>query len=49
MKPFRFLLPLVVGGFLVALVYYLVGLLMCITIVGIPSIFPFGKEIRTVG
>lgn len=45
------------GGFLVTVVYYLVGLLMCITLVGIPwglqhfkmaiaVIFPFGKEIR---
>ena len=51
------ILWLVLGGILVALIYYLVGLLMCITIVGIPwglqhfklaisSVFPFGKEIR---
>ena len=48
---------LVVGGLLTALLYYLNGLLMCITIIGIPwglqhfkmaiaSVFPFGKEIR---
>ena len=45
------------GGIIIALIYYVVGLLMCITIVGIPwglrhlrmaiaSVFPFGKEIR---
>ena len=48
---------LLLGGIVIALIYYVVGLLMCITIVGIPwglrhfrmaiaSIFPFGKEIR---
>ena len=51
------ILWLLLGGILVAIIYYLVGLLMCITIVGIPfgvkhfslvlsSIFPFGKEIQ---
>ena len=51
------LLWLVLGGLLIALIYYFVGLLMCITIVGIPwgmqhfkmaigSIFPFGKKIQ---
>lgn len=44
------------GGFLVALIYYLLGLLLCITIIGIPfgvqlfkfgtySLWPFGHEI----
>jgi uncharacterized membrane protein YccF (DUF307 family) len=44
------------GGFLVALIYFLVGLLMCITIIGIPfgvqlfklgryALWPFGYEI----
>ena len=48
---------LLLGGIIIALIYYIVGLLMCITIIGIPlglqhfkiaiaSIFPFGKEIR---
>lgn len=48
---------LVLGGLLIAQIYYFVGLLMCITIVGIPwgmqhfklaigSIFPFGKKIQ---
>ena len=47
----------ILGGFIIALIYFIVGLLMCITIIGIPwglqhfkmalgSIFPFGKEIR---
>lgn len=47
----------ILGGFIIAFIYFIVGLLMCITIVGIPwglqhfkmalgSIFPFGKEIR---
>lgn len=48
---------LLLGGIVIALIYYIVGLLMCITIIGIPwglrhfrmaiaSVFPFGKEIR---
>ena len=47
---------LVFGGIIVAIIYYIVGLLMCVTIVGIPfgvqlfkmalsSIFPFGRVI----
>ena len=51
------ILWLVLGGLLIALIYYFVGLLMCVTIVGIPwgmqhfkmaigSIFPFGKKIQ---
>ena len=47
----------ILGGFIIALIYFIVGLLMCITIIGIHwglqhfkmalgSIFPFGKEIR---
>ena len=47
----------ILGGFIIALIYFIVGLLMCITIIGIRwglqhfkmalgSIFPFGKEIR---
>ena len=56
MKALGNLVWLVVGGFLVALVYYLVGLLMCITIIGIPfgvqlfklgtyALGPFGHEL----
>ena len=47
---------LILGGFLIALVYYLIGLLMCATVVGIPfgvqlfklgtfSLWPFGREV----
>lgn len=47
----------ILGGILIAIIYYIVGLLMCITIIGIPwslqhfkmaigSFFPFGKEIH---
>ena len=50
------ILWLVLGGILIALVYYLVGILMCITIVGIPfgvqlfkigtyALWPFGHEL----
>ena len=57
MKFIGNILWLVLGGILIALIYYIVGLLMCITIIGIPwgmqhfkmavgSVFPFGKEIR---
>ena len=46
----------ILGGFLVALIYFVVGLLMCLTIVGIPfgvqlfklgiySLWPFGHEL----
>ena len=46
----------ILGGFLVALVYFIVGLLMCITIIGIPfgvqlfklgayALWPFGHEL----
>jgi len=51
------LLWLILGGFLVALAYVLGGLLLCITIIGIPfgiqcfklaglALMPFGSEIR---
>jgi len=50
------ILWLVLGGLLIALIYYFVGLLMCITIIGIPfgiqlfklgtyALWPFGKEL----
>ena len=35
----------ILGGFLVALVYFIVGLLMCITIIGIP----FGVQLFKLG
>ena len=48
---------LILGGLIVAIIYYIVGFLMCVTIIGIPfgvqhfkmalsSISPFGKVIR---
>lgn len=56
MKFLGNILWLVLGGFLVALVYYLVGLLMCISLVGIPfgiqlfklgtyALWPFGRDL----
>ncbi len=50
------ILWLLLGGILVAIIYYLVGLLMCITIIGIPfgvqlfklgtyALWPFGHEL----
>ncbi len=47
---------LVLGGFLVAMIYYLVGFLMCLTFIGIPfgvqlfklgtyALWPFGHEL----
>lgn len=47
---------LLFGGLIIALIYYIVGLLMCITIIGIPfgvqlfkfgtySLWPFGHEL----
>lgn len=56
MKGIGNIIWLICGGLLVALVYYLVGLLMCITIIGIPfgaqlfklgtySLWPFGHEV----
>lgn len=48
---------LLFGGLIIAIIYYLVGLVMCITIIGIPfglqhfkmvipAILPFGMTIR---
>lgn len=56
MKFLGNLLWLVLGGLLVALIYYLMGLLLCITLVGIPfgiqlfklgtfALWPFGHEL----
>ncbi len=51
------ILWIILGGFVIALEYAVAGLLMCITIIGIPfgiqsfklaiaSLFPFGKEVK---
>ncbi|MBR6269184.1 MAG: YccF domain-containing protein [Bacteroidales bacterium] len=56
MKSLGNILWLILGGLLVAVIYILVGLLMCITIIGIPfglqlfkfanyALWPFGREI----
>ncbi len=56
MKFLGNLVWLILGGLLVALMYYLVGLLMCITIIGIPfglqlfklgtyALWPFGHQL----
>ena len=55
MKFLGNILWLVLGGFLVALFYFIVGLLLCVTIIGIPfgaqlfklgayALWPFGRE-----
>ena len=47
---------LILGGIIIALIYYIVGLMMCITIIGIPfgvqlfklgtyALWPFGHEL----
>lgn len=54
------ILWILTGGFLIALWYALGGLILCVTIVGIPfgkqlfklawlSLVPFGKEVQTTG
>lgn len=54
MKYLGNILWFLLGGFLISLVYFVVGLLYCVTIIGIPfglqhfkmvdlSIMPFGK------
>jgi len=56
MKVIGNILWLLLGGIVIAVIYYVVGLLMCITIVGIPfgvqlfklgtfSLWPFGHEL----
>ncbi|MBR3064591.1 MAG: YccF domain-containing protein [Bacteroidales bacterium] len=56
MKGIGNILWLIFGGLLIAVIYYLVGLVMCITLIGIPfglqlfklgtySLWPFGHEI----
>ena len=56
MKSLGNIIWLILGGLLIAIIYFAVGLLMCITIIGIPfgkqffkiaklSLMPFGAEI----
>ena len=56
MKALGNIIWLVLGGLVIALIYYTVGLLMCITIIGIPfgiqlfklgtyALWPFGHEL----
>ena len=56
MKTLGNLIWLVFGGIIIAFIYYIVGLLMCFTIIGIPfgiqlfklgtySLWPFGHEL----
>ena len=56
MKTLGNLIWLLFGGILIALIYYMVGLVMCITLIGIPfgiqlfklgtySLWPFGHEL----
>ena len=56
MKALGNIVWLILGGFLVALAYWFVGLVMCITIIGIPfgiqlfklgswALWPFGREL----
>lgn len=58
MKFIGNLLWLILGGLLVAAYYFLSGLLLCLTIIGIPfgfqlmkmagfSLWPFGREVRS--
>lgn len=57
MKFLGNLLWLILGGLIIALYYWIVGLLFCITIIGIPfgvqlfkiggfALWPFGREVR---
>lgn len=56
MNTFGNIVWILLGGLITALMYFLVGLVFCVTIVGIPfglqhfklagyALFPFGKEI----
>lgn len=58
MKFIGNILWLILGGLIVALYYFLVGLLFCITIIGIPfglqlmkmgvfALWPFGSEVKS--
>jgi len=55
MKSLGNIIWLIIGGLLIAIIYYIVGLLMCLTIIGIPfgvqlfklgtyALWPFGHE-----
>lgn len=57
MKYLGNILWFLLGGFLISLVYFVVGLLYCVTIIGIPfglqhfkmvglSVMPFGKAFK---
>ncbi len=57
MKTFGNIVWLIFGGIATAVLYYVAGLLACITVIGIPlgmahfkiafaAVFPFGREIR---
>ena len=56
MKSIGNIFWLILGGIIIALIYYIVGLLLCITIIGIPfgvqlfklgtyALWPFGREL----
>lgn len=56
MKFLGNILWLVLGGIIIAIIYYIVGLMMCITIIGIPfgvqlfklgtyALWPFGRDL----
>ena len=56
MKTLGNIIWLILGGLVIALIYFAVGLLMCITIIGIPfgiqlfklgeyALWPFGREL----
>ena len=56
MKTIGNVLWVVLGGWIIALIYFLVGLVMCVTVIGIPfgfqlfklggySLWPFGHEL----
>ncbi len=58
MKTLGNIIWLIFGGLLSAIVWYLLGLLLCITIIGIPvgkqlfklgslTLLPFGKDVKT--
>jgi len=58
MKTLGNIIWLIFGGLLSAIVWYILGLLLCITIIGIPvgkqlfklgslTLLPFGKEVET--
>ena len=55
MKTLGNILWLILGGLIVAIIYFIVGLLLCITVIGIPfgvqlfklggyALWPFGRE-----